>query len=328
MPGENNPPSTSQSAEDRLLDTLDGIIKNVASPEVFEAQTILLRRLALQGGVITSRIPAPRNVTEIGGYINLLESLNQTEMRSQMLAGILSVAGPTPPLGWLSSKPPLAFASFSNDRPEGPSQATIPLTFRVRTDFSNALMSGIKWLRDQGCALPILSSMAPLPPAVPGAQTPNNALPHLGRTLDVVPATALRDPATDPLAIARPQGTAEPFKLVARVLSPGGISVAAADWEVLTCEMTKCTPSSLNGQFVPVAPVFAGAGFIQASPVPQPTTLKSTEWARYTNITGLVVGVTKLGDELSLLYSVAEISASVFASRLNWLWDGTSFIQD
>ena len=50
--------------------------------------------LALQGDVIQSRIPAPRNITEIGGYLNLLQTLGQAEMRTQTLAGALGVAGP------------------------------------------------------------------------------------------------------------------------------------------------------------------------------------------------------------------------------------------
>ena len=45
-----------------------------------------------------SRIPPPRNVSEIGGYFNLLSSLNETTMREQALAGILGVAGPAQPL--------------------------------------------------------------------------------------------------------------------------------------------------------------------------------------------------------------------------------------
>jgi hypothetical protein len=35
--------------------------------------------------------------------------------------------------------------------------------------------------------------------------------------------------------------------------------------------------------------------------------------------------VTKLGDELSLLYNWSAIMSSVFASELTWVWNGTQF---
>ncbi|HSM86774.1 MAG TPA: hypothetical protein VLT16_11505 [Candidatus Limnocylindrales bacterium] len=314
------------SAADRMLDTLDGIIKNATSPDVFEAQTILLRRLALQGDVIGSRIPAPRNISEIGGYLNLLDTLDQPEMRAQALAGILGVAGPNPPLGWLTSKPPLAFLTFNNDRPDVPSQPAIPLTFSIRSDFADALKAGLQTLHDQGCTLPLLSSVPPLPQAMPGLQPPDDALPYLGRTLSVVPGTALRDPATDPLALARAQGTADPFALVSRSISAGTVAVPGANWDVLQCDNTQCTPVAVNGgKFVPVAPVMATVGFYAPSPLPQPGNLLVTDWARFNNITGLVAGVTRLGDELSQVYNAADIAASVFATRLHWVWDGVKF---
>lgn len=327
MAGESTTTTTGDGAAARLLDTLDTIVKEATSPEAFEAQTILLRRLALQGDVIGSRVPAPRNVTEIGGYINLLGTLQQPEMRAQVLAGILGVAGPNPPLGWLSSKPLLSFVSLNNDRPEGAAQPAIPLRFSIRLDFADAVKGCLKVLHDQGCTLPLLSSELALLSAGPGAQPPDDALPCLGRVLSAVPAAALREPATDPLALARLQGTTGPFQLVARVLSPGLVAVPAANWEALKCDATACTPTLVNnGQYVPVAPVLANAGYYPASPLPQPSTQISAGWARFTNITGLVAGVTRLGDELSLLHSLAEISASVFASRLNWVWNGTNFV--
>jgi hypothetical protein len=44
------------------------------------------------------------------------------------------------------------------------------------------------------------------------------------------------------------------------------------------------------------------------------------------NVTGLVAGSTKLGDELSLLYRPEQIVNSVFAPMMSWTWDGTTFV--
>jgi hypothetical protein len=329
MPEENPNQTPATSSEDRMLDTLDSIVKSVTSPDIVEAQTILLRRLALQGDVIASRIPSPRNITEIGGYLNLLDTLDQTEMRAQMLAGILGVAGPNPPLGWVSIKPLLALVSMPNDRPDCTAQASIPLTFSVRSDFLNYLKEALKSLHDQGCVLPLIAWALPLPQAVPGVEEPVDFLPYLGRTLDIVPASALRDPVTDPVALGRAKGSADAFQIVARVISPGPVAVPPSNWEVLKCDAAACTPMPIDSaQFVPVAPELATAGFYPSSPLPQPGRQTETSWAHFTNITGLVTGVTRLGDELALLYSPADISGSIFATRLHWVWDGTKFVSD
>jgi hypothetical protein len=82
----------------------------------------------------------------------------------------------------------------------------------------------------------------------------------------------------------------------------------------------------LNGALVvPVAPLLAAAGFYPASPLPQPTSSASTAWAHFTNVTGLVAGTTRLGDELSLLYDPDVVAQSVFNNMLNWVWNGAQF---
>jgi hypothetical protein len=48
-------------------------------------------------------------------------------------------------------------------------------------------------------------------------------------------------------------------------------------------------------------------------------------WGHLANVTGLVAGQTKLGDELVNLYSWAQVVESIFAAMLNWVWNGTSF---
>lgn len=319
---------TTEATESTFLEALAGIIRQANSAEAWEAQNILLRRLALQGDVIGSRVPAPKNISEIGGYINLLTELQQTEMRSQTLAGILGVAGPNPPLGWTSNKPVYAIVSLVNDRPDGAAQPMTPLSVAIRSDFAEAFQNARKALHDRGCLLPLLSSWLPLPPSEPGATAPADVLPYLGRALDLVPAAALRDPNTDALALARPYGSTQAYELVARVIEPGVISVPEEHWEALQCDDTSCAAiEQAEASFVPIAPVLAAAGYYPVSPLPLPATSKSVAWARLNNITNLVPGVTRLGDELARLYIASAVAASVFAGRTHWIWNGSSFVE-
>jgi len=48
-----------------------------------------LRRLATETEFVPPRVPAPRNITEIGGYINLLRK--DERMLSLLLASILGL---------------------------------------------------------------------------------------------------------------------------------------------------------------------------------------------------------------------------------------------
>src|SRR5690349_10449798 len=100
------PPTGLSPTEEKVLDTLLDIVRYGGSRDAAEAQAIMLRRLALQGDVVSSRIPAPRNISEVGGYVNLLQTLQQPELEGQMLAAALGVAGPNPPPGWAVSAPP------------------------------------------------------------------------------------------------------------------------------------------------------------------------------------------------------------------------------
>lgn len=304
------------------------ILKTATSPDALEAQNILLRRIALEGDVTGSRVPPPRNITEIGGYLNLLTTLNQYEMRAQTLAGILGVAGPNPPLGWISNaNPPLTFTTLPNDRPAGPAQSSIPLTVPIRSDFATAFQAAQTALHAQGCALPIAALPRTLPTAsVPGAPSAADPLPYLGRALDIVAGTALVDPTNDPIALIRKSGTTDPFQIAARVLSTGSVPVPVGNYDAVQCTSSNSTIVALaSASFVLIAPILGNAGFYPASPLPVPATLSDTAWTRFTNVTGLVKGVTKLSDELSLLYDWNSIEASVFGGMIEFVWDGTQF---
>lgn len=303
------------------------LLNSSTSPDSLEAQNILLRRLALEGDVVGSRVPPPRNITEIGGYLNMLGTLKEGAMREQALAGILGVAGPTPAQGWIDGTMPLSMVSLVNDRPAGPAQPSIPVNFLVRSDFVSAVQGALKTLHATGATLPFTGPpVITLPPGSAGASLPSNTLYYLGRTLTVAPQAALVAPATDPIALIRASGTSDPFAVAANVLNPGTTPVTPGDYDALQCTPTTATTVSLTAaSFVPVAPILAQAGFYPASPLPQPAKSTDTAWATFTNITGLTAGLTLLGDELGMLYSPSTIAASVFASMLNLMWNGATF---
>ncbi|MEO6799199.1 MAG: IPT/TIG domain-containing protein [Rhodanobacter sp.] len=323
-------PATTTSVDPALTALLSSglltMLQSATSPDALAAQSITLRRLALEGDIIPSRVPAPRNITEIGGYLNLLGKLHEPAMREQTLAGILGVAGPAAPLGW-SSTAPLSMVPITNDRPAGPSQASIPLTFWVRSDFATPTNAALAYLHQRGCTLPLASQAPRLPTGLPGATPPADALPFVGRTFDIVASTALTTPATDPIALVRPQGSTDPFQIASNVLTAGSIAVAPGAYDATQCTSTACTTVTLASQsLVDVASVLANAGFYPGSPLTQPTNGADSAWAHFTNVTGLVVGTTTLGDELGLIYDTPTIAGSVFAGALDRVWNGTAFV--
>ena len=158
----------------QLVSSLVSLLQSASSPDAQEAQNIILRRIALQGDVVGSRIPPPLNISEVVCYINLLTALKQTDMRAQALTGALGVAGPNPPLGWISnSQPPLAFVTLINDRPIGPVQPTIPLTVSVRSDFAAPLQAALNLLHGSpGAMLPLQAQPTWLPVSTPASLPP------------------------------------------------------------------------------------------------------------------------------------------------------------
>jgi hypothetical protein len=311
----------------KVLEALADILRGSTSPEALQAQNLLLKRMALEGDVFPSRVPPPRNISEVGGYLNLLGTLNETEMRTTVLASILGVAGPGSMTGLAPTGPILYDVLRANDRPAGPAQASVPVQFRVRNDFAPALDAALEAIHDAGCALPVLSSPPSLPLAGPGVAPPSELLSYLGRTLELVPGTALVDPDTDALAVARLDGTTA-LLVAARQLdgaAPQATSVATQKWVAWKCDATACTESTADRKYLPLAPILNAAGWYQSA-VTAPATLAAPgNWARWTNVTGLVAGVSKFGDELGLRFARGEIAASSLRDALAWVWDGTTF---
>lgn len=318
------PANPNASIEGQALQTLLNVLTSSQSPDMQQAQAFLLRRLALEGDVVPSRLPAPLNISEMGGYINLLGTLGMTDARSQMLASALGIAGPSPALGTLGEQPPIAWLTFPNDRPIGPQQGSIALSIQIRADFAPSLQTAIQALHDQGCALPLFSPLQVLPPST--AAAPTDLLPLIGRTIWLAPGQALVNPDTDALAVAQlAAGTWQP---VSRAASVGPIPVAPQAWSAQTCTASACTvspPPAAGRAYVPLSPVLANAGFVQTAPGVPPANALDYTWSRFDNLTGLVPNVTTFGAELALLWPQAVIASSSVVNLLGRVWNGTTF---
>lgn len=314
------------SAEDRALDALTKILESAISPDMLDAQKIILRRLALAGDLFPSRVPAPLNITQVGGYLNLLAK--EPVLRAQVLASTLGVAGPNPPLGWEPTLPGLYFATRANDRPPGDIQAAIPVTFSIRNDFAAPLDAALKTVHDMGGTLPLLTPVRALP-AANGSPPPADVLPFLGRTLQIVPSAALKDPATDPIAVGK-LGAAVVPQVLSRQSDAAAVNaagVAAQNWSLFACDAVACIENAINGKYIELTPILNSAGWYQPPLVPPVSLSNSGLWHTFTNVTGLVAGTTKLGTELSMLYNQGEIAQSSLRERLDWIWNGNAFAQ-
>jgi hypothetical protein len=316
------PANPNASIEGQALQTLLNVLTASQSPDMMQAQAFLLRRLALEGDVIPSRLPSPLNISEMGCYVNLLGTLGMTDARSQMLASALGIAGPSPALGTLGEQPPIAWLTLPNDRPIGSQQGSIPLSIQVRADFAPALLAAIQALHDQGCSLPLLSPLQVLPPST--APAPTDLLPLIGRTIWLAPGQALVNPDADALAVA--QLAAGPWQPVSRAASAGPIPVTPQAWSAQICTSSACTVSPPAARsFVPLGPVLANAGFVQTTAGAVPANALDYTWSRFDNLTSLVPNVTTFGAELALLWPQAVIAASSVVNLLGRTWNGTTF---
>jgi hypothetical protein len=315
---------TASTAEDRALDALTRILDSAISPEMLAAQQIILRRLALSGDLFPSRLPPPGNITEIGGYLNLIAG--DPVLSAQVLASALGVAGPNPSPGFDPVLPPLYFADRPNDRPASVAVST-PVSISVRNDFAAALGQAIDALHAVGCTLPVLAAGRALPAHSSTAVVPDDLLPFIGRSLELVPGAALVAPTTDPLGLGQ-AGGAGTTVVVARQIdasAPDASSVTPTAWSLWSCTSTACTQTAVTDAFVDLSPILNAAGWYTPA-VPEPiSTSQPGSWNRWTNVTGLVAGVSRFGDELELLYPTGAISASLVRTALDWVWNGTAF---
>ena len=162
-------PTTTDLDLTPLLAAVIELLKTGTRPDVLEAQRVLLQRMAFQGDLFPSRVPPPRNITEVGGYLNLLETARQTEVRTQALAAALGIAAPPP--GVLQPGPAIGFVDLVNDRPAGPAQPSIPATVPIRADFFTPLLTALAHIHAAGGALPRRAPARTLPATLPSDGT-------------------------------------------------------------------------------------------------------------------------------------------------------------
>jgi hypothetical protein len=319
-------PST---ADERALDALTKVLESAISPEMTAAQLLILRRLATAGDLFPSRVPAPLNITQVGGYLNLVA--DDPVLSAQVLASALGVAGPNPTPGFDPTLPQLYFVTRTNDVPDGAAGAATPVQLRVRNDFAAPFDAAVAAVHDLGARLPVLAADALLPPLSSGSSTPQpvDVMAVLGRRLTLVPSAGLVDPTVDPLAVGQLAGAGPQLVLARQVdtTAPQAGTVTSAAYALWTCDATTCTQSTVTDAFVDLGPLLAAAGWHRAAPLAAPVSSSDAkDWNTWTNVTGLVAGTSTVGAELRLLFSPGQIAASSVRELQDRVWDGTAFV--
>jgi hypothetical protein len=307
---------------DDLMGVLTGLIGSASTPDIRQAQVLLLQRLALEGDVIPSRIPAPANITEVGGYLNLLTALGQDAMRTQMLGAALGLAGSLPLPGLDQTPPPLSRAVVTNDVPAG--SAGVAATVTMRSDLVSGLATALQTVHAAGGLLPLWAPPA-LPPTGSRAFDP---LLHLGRAVLVAPVATLVDPQTDAVVLGRAASdTGTSYRLAVRV-GTGAAGASTEDWTCLVWDGVSASyaEQTVSGAtLLPIETALSGSGLMAMRPSGVPAGRADLAWARLANVAGLLPGVTRLGDELALLYSPQQVAASTLAAMVDLVWDGGAF---
>ncbi len=322
--------ATQDQIHDPIEDALAEVIKASVSPEVQEAQVLLLRRLALEGSVFPTRIPAPKNITELGGYLNLLELAGEKGMRTSAIASALGLASPSS-LSWDDSPPQLGFRPIRNNLGAVPAGG-LPISVPMRADFAAAWVERVvPALAAMGAALPLWAPPMHLPDPIVGGG-PVDPLAFLGRVVWVAPAAALRDPDRDPVTIGRADtDVANIVRVMVRIdpALPGSAGVVPIAWNAIVWdEVANVGVERIIGAapLVPIEPIVSLAGFTTQPNPSFPRSRNELSWGRLTNTSGLLAGVSTLGDELRLVWSKRAIARSAFADRLDEKWNGAGFV--
>lgn len=323
-------PAVSDAAGDALVLALTDVIKGASTPEIQQAQALLLRRLAMQGDVIPSRIPAPRNITEIGGYFNILTDLNETAMRKDMLGAALGLAGADRLDGALGgSVPPMVFTRIANDRLPSPIGDAVPLSVGVRADLAGPLLATVANVRSWGGHLPLWAPPTALPAPTGGTGSAPDPLPYLGREVWVAPTTATVDPATDPIVLGRASTDLLPGYRIGIRVADGTAGAPKLDWVGLTWDAigNAFVETAIGAvSLLPIDVALAATPFGARPIAAWPAGRGDYAWARLVAPAGLLPGASRLGDELALLWTADQIAESAFATHLDAVWDGAAFV--
>lgn len=74
---------------DLIMNVVSKLLEQETSEEMLELRKLLMRRIATETDIRPARIPVPLNITEIGGYYNLLKK--DEKLRRQLLASALGL---------------------------------------------------------------------------------------------------------------------------------------------------------------------------------------------------------------------------------------------
>ena len=82
--------STANSSADYQA-LVNKLLEMETSAQMQKIRQLMLLRTALESDVRPTRMPAPKNITELGGYYNLLRKMNQQNMMRQMVASAVGI---------------------------------------------------------------------------------------------------------------------------------------------------------------------------------------------------------------------------------------------
>lgn len=308
---------------DPIDEALAAVIRGAASPQIQEAQVLLLRRLALEGSVLPSRIPAPLNITEVGGYLNLLSEAGAAQTRSSAIASALGLASPEA-ISWDEAPPLPGWAVVANDTSGRPA---LVRAVSIRADLAKSWSELVQpKAREIGATIPLWGR----PPRLPAADEDVAAfdlLECIGRRAWLDPGSALANPETDPIVLGRADAdSAGSLRVMARVSIA---DVAPVPWNALAWDdVANVLIERPIGavQLIDINAVAGLAGFRLPANPPRPARRFDLGWGAMTNLSGLLPGVSRLSDELRALWTSREISRSALASKLDHVWDGRDFV--
>ena len=312
--------TTTQALTNKILE----LMSTPDDPALSEAQALLARRIASSAALAPVRVPAPANITEMGGYLNLLERAGEDTLRLQAISAALGLAGPmdTP---YNPGGPDIGFAKIDGLRVTDAAKTAAPAQIEVRMDLSGPLKTAMSAIEARGFELPLLTTRTPLPAEDATAPDAGMMMKLTGRCLRVSPATALKDPATDGVVVVNGGGGIEVHLRQVDSGAADAGSVVQATIDAFTCDATSCTPASVSLLVEPLAPFLAVAGWYKG-PRSAPSTLSDQgDWDTFYCATGLVAGETTFGEELARLYPGHLIAASAARHVLGATWDGTEF---
>lgn len=67
------------------------LLEQETSDEMMKIKQLLLLRIALESDIKSTRIPVPANITEVGGYYNLLADLEEKNMLKSLISSALGL---------------------------------------------------------------------------------------------------------------------------------------------------------------------------------------------------------------------------------------------